>query len=47
VKSPMARPKPVAPIAPAPAPAPAVTPSSDLGHEPLIPTPTVSDPFAS
>jgi hypothetical protein len=33
----------VAPIAPAPAPA--VTPSSDLGHEPL--TPTITDPFAS
>jgi cytochrome c biogenesis protein CcdA len=44
-KSPMARPKPSAPIAPTSSPAPAVTPSSDLGHEPL--TPTITDPFAS
>jgi hypothetical protein len=41
----MARPKPVAPVAPAPASV--VTPSSDMGHEPLIPTPTTTDPFAS
>jgi hypothetical protein len=45
----MARPKPVAPVAPPPAAAPEVTPSTDLGHEPLtpLPSPTNTDPFAS
>jgi hypothetical protein len=39
----MARPKPVAPVAPPAAPAPEVTPSTDFGHEP----PSAStDPFA-
>jgi hypothetical protein len=43
----MTRPKPIAPIAPAPAPAPAVTPSTDLGHEPMAPAPSsTTDPFA-
>jgi hypothetical protein len=44
-KSPMARPKPVAPIAPPFTPAPEVVPGSDLGHETLPPS-TSTDPFA-
>jgi hypothetical protein len=41
------RPKPVAPVAPAPAPAAEVTPSTDLGHQPLAPeSSATTDPFA-
>jgi hypothetical protein len=45
----IARPKPVASVAPAPATAPEVTPSTDLGHQPLAPasSSTTTDPFAS
>jgi hypothetical protein len=44
----MARPRPVAPIAPAPASTAEVTPSTDLGREPTAPeSSSATDPYAA